>query len=136
MSGDGNVSPMCVEPSSSGKKGKKKEDEGPAEIVISTVARTKKKNVTHITGLARFGIKLVDAQKIFAKKFAAAASVTQDKDEVVIQGDCAITLSELLIKQWPVRPICFLCIAPFPYTSLSWKILTLPITPFSFSSIL
>lgn len=87
------------------KKGKKKVDEGPAEVVISTVARTKKKNVTHVTGLARFGFKLTDTQKVFAKKFAAAASATQDKDEIVIQGDVAITLSEFLVKQWPVRSL-------------------------------
>jgi density-regulated protein DRP1 len=88
--------------SGGGKKGKKK-DEGPLEIVITSVARTKKKFVTSVTGLSRFGIKLADAARVFAKKFAAASSVTQDKDEIVIQGEIADSLAEFLIKQWPVR---------------------------------
>jgi density-regulated protein DRP1 len=95
---------MYSESSSGGKKGKKK-DEGPMEIVIASVARTKKKFVTNITGLARFGIKLTDAARIFAKKFAAASSVTPDKDEIVIQGEISDTLAEFLIKQWPVREV-------------------------------
>jgi len=85
-----------------GKKGKKK-DEGPLEVVISAVARTKKKFVTTATGLGRFGIKLADASRVFAKRFAAASSVTPDKDEITIQGDVADTLAEYIVKQWPVR---------------------------------
>lgn len=94
-------------PSSSsggGKKGKVK-DEGPLEVVISSVARTKKKFHTHVTGLGKFGIKLPDAARVFAKKFAAASSVAgPNVDEVIIQGEVTDSLAEFLIKQWPVRP--------------------------------
>lgn len=74
------------------------------EIVISSVARTKKKFQTQITGLGRFGIKLPDAARVFAKKFAAASSVAgPNVDEIIIQGEVTDTLAEFLIKQWPVR---------------------------------
>jgi density-regulated protein DRP1 len=97
---DDNV--ISAEPSTGGKKGKKK-DEGPLEIVISAVARTKKKYVTNIVGLSRFGIKLADASRVFAKKFAAASSVTTDQDEIVIQGEIADSLAEFLLKQYPEK---------------------------------
>lgn len=73
------------------------------EIVITSVPRTKKKYVTNVVGLARFGLKLADASRVFAKKFAAASSITQDQDEIVIQGEIADSLAEFIIKQWPVR---------------------------------
>jgi len=106
---------MVVEPSNAGggKKGKKK-DEGPLEVVISSVARTKKKFVTNVTGLSRFGIKLVDASRVFAKRFAAASSATPDKDEITIQGEVVESLAEFILKQWPVRT------SPFYFEVGAW----------------
>lgn len=90
------------------------------EIVISSVARTKKKFVTNVTGLARFGIKLADASRVFAKRFAAASSATPDKDEITIQGEVVETLAEFILKQWPVRHLIDLLTFVQLPSSLIW----------------
>lgn len=73
------------------------------EITISCVARTKKKFHTHVTGLGRFGIKLQDAARVFAKRFAAASSVTPNADEIIIQGEVTDTLADFIVQHWTVR---------------------------------
>lgn len=87
------------------KKGGKQKDTGPLEVVISNTARTKKKFQTHVTGLGKFGLKLPDTARVFAKKFAAASSVAgPNVDEIIIQGEVMESLAEFIVKQWPVRP--------------------------------
>jgi len=67
--------------------GKVKKTELPS-VIISHVARTKRKWVTIVTGISGFGIDPNQACKIFRNKFACGASVSRDKkDEIVIQGD-------------------------------------------------
>ena len=92
---------LMTEPvSTGGKKGKKKESKN--QVVITTGHRTKNKFITNIKGLGGFGIKLADASRVLAKKFATSASVT-DEDEISLQGDISQSLADFIVKQWLVR---------------------------------
>merc|ERR1712130_375365 len=74
-----------------------------AEVVLETTTRSKKKCVTTIQGLDRFGIKLGDASKLFGKKFAAGASITkspQDVEQIEVQGDFLDKAAEFVFKQF------------------------------------
>eukprot|EP01112_Ceratiomyxa_fruticulosa_P008532 TRINITY_DN2212_c0_g1_i2.p1 TRINITY_DN2212_c0_g1~~TRINITY_DN2212_c0_g1_i2.p1 ORF type:complete len:188 (-),score=51.49 TRINITY_DN2212_c0_g1_i2:69-632(-) len=83
-----------------GGKVKKKD---PLVVQICTSARNKRKFVTTVSGLEKFGIKLPDAAKLFGKKFACGASVVKDpteKEEIDIQGDVADDLYDFIIEKY------------------------------------
>lgn len=73
-----------------------------SKILIKRQERTKRKMTTSIQGLEVFGIELKKASKLFANKFATGASVSknnQGDDEIVIQGDVAYEVEEMLLKK-------------------------------------
>lgn len=73
-----------------------------SKILIKRQERTKRKMTTSIQGLEVFGIDLKKASKLFANKFATGASVSknpQGDDEIVIQGDVAYEVEEMLLKK-------------------------------------
>lgn len=73
-----------------------------SKITIKRQERTKRKMTTSIHGLEAFGIDLKKASKLFANKFATGASVSknnQGEDEIVIQGDVAYEVEEMLLKK-------------------------------------
>jgi density-regulated protein DRP1 len=73
-----------------------------SKILIKRQERTKRKMTTSIQGLEVFGIDLKKASKLFANKFATGASVSknpQGDDEIVIQGDVAYEVEEMLMKK-------------------------------------
>ncbi|KAK9897748.1 density-regulated protein DRP1 [Cystobasidium minutum MCA 4210] len=73
-----------------------------SKILIKRQERTKRKMTTSIQGLEVFGIDLKKASKLFANKFATGASVSknpQGEDEIVIQGDVAYEVEEMLLKK-------------------------------------
>ncbi|KAF7976019.1 hypothetical protein HWV62_8034 [Athelia sp. TMB] len=70
-----------------------------SHVTIKRIERNKRKHVTAIHGLEAFDIDLKKAAKQLAQKFATGASVTknaQGLDEVVVQGDVADEVQELL----------------------------------------
>ena len=57
-------------------------------MILDRNTRNKKKCVTTVYGLDGFGIKLSDAAKLFAKKYAGGAAVTKtptDKEQIDVQ---------------------------------------------------
>ena len=57
-------------------------------MILDRNTRNKKKCVTTVYGLDGFGIKLADAAKLFAKKYAGGAAVTKtptDKEQIDVQ---------------------------------------------------
>ncbi|KZP06489.1 translation initiation factor SUI1 [Athelia psychrophila] len=70
-----------------------------SHVTIKRIERNKRKHVTAIHGLEAFDIDLKKAAKQLANKFATGASVTKNAqgfDEVVVQGDVADEVQELL----------------------------------------
>lgn len=69
------------------------------EVLISTAMRGKKKFLTVVQGLEKFGHKLKDVAKTFRNKFASSSSVTANKqgeDVVIVQGDLQFEVIEFL----------------------------------------
>ncbi|CAA7258480.1 unnamed protein product [Cyclocybe aegerita] len=72
-----------------------------SQVTIKRIERTKRKHVTAIHGLEAFSIDLKKAAKQLAGRFATGASVTknaQGLDEIVVQGDVADEVYEILEK--------------------------------------
>ncbi|KAF8139061.1 eukaryotic translation initiation factor 1-like protein [Boletus edulis] len=70
-----------------------------SQVVIKRIERNKRKYVTAIHGIEVFDIELKKAAKFLAQKFATGASVTknaQGQDEIVVQGDVAEEVLELI----------------------------------------
>ncbi|RXW20399.1 hypothetical protein EST38_g5454 [Candolleomyces aberdarensis] len=72
-----------------------------SQVIIKRMERTKRKHVTVISGLDKFGIDLKKAAKQFASKFATGASVTKatagaTDDEIVVQGDVCDEVLEMI----------------------------------------
>lgn len=73
------------------------------EVILERAVRNKKKCITTVAGLDRFGVKLPEAAKLFGKKFACGASVTKTAtgtEEIDIQGDVLDALAELIVKTY------------------------------------
>lgn len=73
-----------------------------SKVLIKRQERTKRKMITAIQGLELFNIDLKKASKLFANKFATGSSVSknnQGDDEIVIQGDVAYEVEEMLLKK-------------------------------------
>jgi len=72
-----------------------------SQVTIKRIERTKRKHVTSIHGLEAFDIDLKKAAKQLAGRFATGASVTknlQGQDEIVVQGDVADEVVEMIEK--------------------------------------
>ncbi|KAK4049426.1 Translation machinery-associated protein 22 [Microbotryomycetes sp. JL201] len=71
-----------------------------AKVIIKRSERNKRKFVTSVYGLDKFGIDMKKAAKLFANKFATGASVNknpQGEEEIVIQGDVADEVEEMIL---------------------------------------
>jgi len=91
--------------------GKVKKKEKPI-IHISRVQRNKRKYVTIVVGLDKFGIKLPEASKIFAKKFSCGSSVVKapnGEDEIDVQGDVTEDIADFLMEKWDVPEDSIFC---------------------------
>lgn len=83
------------------KAAKEEERRLSSKVIIKRVERTKRKMTTSVQGLEAFGIDLKKSSKMFANKFATGASVSKNaagEDEIVIQGDVAYEVEEMLLK--------------------------------------
>ncbi|TFL05446.1 translation initiation factor SUI1 [Pterulicium gracile] len=73
-----------------------------SQVTIKRIERNKRKHVTTVHGLEAFSIDLKKAAKQFASKFATGASVSknpQGLDEIVVQGDVAYEIVEMLEEE-------------------------------------
>ncbi|OZJ04167.1 hypothetical protein BZG36_03119 [Bifiguratus adelaidae] len=78
-----------------------------SKILIKRVERTKRKCVTTVYGLEVFDVDLKKAAKMFASKFACGSSVAKNNqglDEIVIQGDFADEVMDLIAEHYPNIP--------------------------------
>jgi len=82
--------------------GKVKKAEKPI-VYLSRVQRNKKKYITVVSGLDKFGIKLTDAARVFAKKFSCGASVIKGaEEEIDVQGDIIDEMVDFLEEKWEI----------------------------------
>jgi len=91
--------------------GKVKKKEKPT-IHISRVQRNKRKYVTIIVGLEKFGVKLPEAAKLFAKKFSCGSSVVKSpggEDEIDVQGDFTDDIVDFVMEKWDVPEDSIIC---------------------------
>ncbi|KAJ2342526.1 Translation machinery-associated protein 22 [Coemansia erecta] len=78
-----------------------------SKVVIKRVERSKRKCVTTIFGLQVFGIDLKSTAKMFAGHFACGGTVAknpQGQDEVVVQGDFAQEIMDIILAKFPKVP--------------------------------
>lgn len=80
--------------------------ENKVRVIIAKIQRQKRKFVTAVAGMDTIpGLKLKDAAKLFGKKFASGAAVSDTPSggkEIVIQGDVNFDLVPLIIKEYKV----------------------------------
>eukprot|EP00045_Choanoeca_perplexa_P010838 m.112409 g.112409 ORF g.112409 m.112409 type:complete len:226 (-) comp15410_c0_seq1:3906-4583(-) len=82
-----------------GKPTKKKGEENKG-VIVSRSTRNKKKFVTTIEGLKKFGLDLKQVSKALRNRFAASSSVS-DEDEIIVQGDVTPDIVQFLGKKFP-----------------------------------
>ncbi|KAJ2544347.1 Translation machinery-associated protein 22 [Coemansia sp. RSA 1822] len=78
-----------------------------SKVVIKRLERNKRKCATTVYGLHVFGIDLKSTAKMFANHFACGGSVAknpQGQDEVVVQGDFANEVMDIILKKFPKVP--------------------------------
>eukprot|EP01114_Cavostelium_apophysatum_P022397 TRINITY_DN808_c0_g1_i1.p1 TRINITY_DN808_c0_g1~~TRINITY_DN808_c0_g1_i1.p1 ORF type:complete len:208 (+),score=51.80 TRINITY_DN808_c0_g1_i1:26-625(+) len=84
--------------------GKVKKQEKPM-VRLSRVQRNKKKHITVVMGLEKFGIKLTDASKVFAKRFSCGSAVIKmdaGGEEIDVQGDVLDDMIDFLEEKWQI----------------------------------
>ncbi|KAJ1865139.1 Translation machinery-associated protein 22 [Coemansia sp. RSA 2703] len=72
-----------------------------SKVVIKRVERNKRKRITTVTGLEVFGVDIKKTAKFFANHFACGGSIAknpQGQDEIVVQGDFANEIMQLIQK--------------------------------------
>lgn len=80
------------------KKGKKE-----YKVVIEETKRGKKKHITYVQGLEKFGINLKDTSKLLSKKFACSATVTKEadnSDSITLTGEFLYEMQEFLLEKF------------------------------------
>ncbi|GAB5357672.1 hypothetical protein AAMO2058_000394400 [Amorphochlora amoebiformis] len=89
------------------KEKKKKKVGGPAlpEVLLHLSTRVRCKSATLVTGLDGFGIKLENARRKFAKKFASACSISEStvdkkKKQIFVQGDWMEEMPRYILKEF------------------------------------
>jgi density-regulated protein DRP1 len=78
------------------------------KIILQKALRNKRKNITVVTGLETYGVKLKAAAKVFSKAFAASSSVSKsaaNTEEIQIQGDVLDQIPSVIIKEFKVGTI-------------------------------
>ncbi|KAH9236133.1 hypothetical protein K456DRAFT_1890850 [Colletotrichum gloeosporioides 23] len=76
-------------------------------VTIKRIERNKRKFVTSVSGLERFGLENKKVAKEFGKKFATGSSVTKTpsgSEEIVVQGDVSDEIEEFLLEKYKEIP--------------------------------
>ena len=76
-------------------------------MIIQKLARQKKKAVTVVVGMETVpDIKMKEAAKAFAKRFAGSSSVKKDasgREEIIIQGDHQEDCARFIVEKMKVK---------------------------------
>ena len=78
---------------------KKKKKKQPTMVLIEQSRRGKKKHITYITNLEKFGLVLKDVSKQLSKKFACSCTVTKEdngQECITLTGEFAEDVLEFL----------------------------------------
>ena len=82
---------------------KKKKADVP-RVVIEESKRGKKKHITYVMNLEKFGINLKDTSKLLSKKCACSATVTKEdngQEVITLTGEFAVEIQEFLLLKFP-----------------------------------
>ncbi|MCQ2817099.1 MAG: hypothetical protein MJ252_07525 [archaeon] len=82
---------------------KKKKKEGPTKVLIEQSKRGKKKHITYVTNLEKFGLVLKDVAKALSKKFACSCTVTKEEtgqECITLTGEFADDIFEYLTTNY------------------------------------
>jgi density-regulated protein DRP1 len=84
------------------KKGKEQ------HILIELSKRGKKKHVTYVFNLEKFGLNLKDVAKVFSKKFACSSTVTKEdngQEGITLTGEFGYEIVDFLVEKYPtIKP--------------------------------
>ena len=86
------------------KKDDKKKKKQENKIIIEQTKRGKKKHITYILGLDKFGLVLKDVSKQLSKKLACSCTVTKEdngEDSITLTGEFADDVLEFLTTNYP-----------------------------------
>ena len=86
------------------KKDDKKKKKQENKIIIEQTKRGKKKHITYILGLDKFGLVLKDVSKQLSKKLACSCTVTKEdngEDSITMTGEFADDVLEYLTQNYP-----------------------------------
>jgi density-regulated protein DRP1 len=86
------------------KKDDKKKKKQEKKIIIEQTKRGKKKHITYILGLDKFGLVLKDVAKQLSKKLACSCTVTKEdngEDSITMTGEFADDVLEFLTTTFP-----------------------------------
>ena len=87
-----------------GKKDDKKKKKQENKIIIEQVKRGKKKHITYILGLDKFGLALKEVSKQLGKKLACSCSVTKEdngEESITLTGEFADDIYDFLTQNYP-----------------------------------
>jgi density-regulated protein DRP1 len=77
-------------------------------ILIELSKRGKKKHVTYVFNLEKFGLNLKDVAKLFSKKFACSSTVTKEdngQEGITLTGEFGYEIVDFLVEKFPtIKP--------------------------------
>ena len=86
------------------KDDKKKKKQPEKKIIIEQTKRGKKKHITYVLGLDKYGLVLKDVSKQLSKKLACSCTVTKEdngEDSITLTGEFADDVLEFLTTNYP-----------------------------------
>ncbi len=81
------------------------------QVIIEVKEKGKRRNVTTISGLDSFGVKLKEAASALGKKFGAGATVGKSPSgipEIDVQGDVSFDVPEILAQLYDIPEDAFI----------------------------
>ena len=103
---EGKTEEVKPESTLSTKAEKKKAKE--SHILIELSKRGKKKHVTSVFNIEKFGLNLKDVAKLFSKKFACSSTVTKEDDGregITLTGEFGYEIVDFLVEKFPtIKP--------------------------------
>ena len=85
------------------KKKDKKKKKNENKVIIEQAKRGKKKHITYIMGLDKFGLVLKDVAKQLSKKMACSCTVTKEdngEDSITLTGEFADDVKDFILENF------------------------------------
>ena len=85
------------------KKKDKKKKKVESKVIIEQTKRGKKKHITYIMGLDKFGLVLKDVAKQLSKKMACSCTVTKEdngEDSITLTGEFADDVKDFILENF------------------------------------